>query len=136
MRPESEPDAAVEGGAAPGGETQTERLILLQDLLELRREWLESGELDAMQELGFALPDRAAALAEIESAVTAMRARVRPDLLRRFERVAAKYRRPLAPLRGGTCYGCFTRFPTGRFETLDPDRPLSCPNCGRIVYPI
>jgi predicted nucleic acid-binding Zn-ribbon protein len=76
-----------------------------------------------------------APLTEIDAAVAGLRREILPSLLRRFERVASKYRRPLAPVRGGTCYGCFTRFPTGRPESAaGPDGIPACPNCGRLVY--
>jgi predicted nucleic acid-binding Zn-ribbon protein len=111
-----------------------ERLVVLQDLLELQRELEEEGGLERLEEMGFALGSREAVLAEVESGIEAVRAEIPPAVLRRFESVARKYRRPVAPLRNGTCYGCFTRLPTARGDDAGPVR--SCPNCGRLVYEI
>lgn len=107
---------------------------MLQDLLELRRELEEDSGLERLEEMGFALGSREAVLAEVDSGIEAMRAEIPPPLLRRFENVARKYRRPVAPLRKGTCYGCFTRLPTARPDDVGPVR--TCPNCGRLVYEI
>lgn len=117
-------------------ETQAERLIVLQDLIELRHEMSDAAEVSRLEEMGFRVARREAALEEIEAALEAVRREIRPGLLKRFDRVAAKYRRPLAPLRNGTCYGCFTRVPTGQFETAVVDGVAACPNCGRLVYEI
>jgi predicted nucleic acid-binding Zn-ribbon protein len=111
-----------------------ERLVALQDLLELRRELEEDSGLERMEEMGFALGSREAVLAEVDSGIRAVRAEIPPALLRRFESVARKYRRPVAPLRKGTCYGCFTRLPTARQD--DGAALRTCPNCGRLVYEI
>ena len=116
-------------------DAQTERLVILQDLQELRQEMRDPDEVARMEELGFAFGDRDHALEEIDAAIEVLRKEIRPGLLRRFERVAAKYRRPLALLRNGTCYGCFTRFPTSQSEPrAGPDGLPSCPNCGRLMY--
>jgi predicted nucleic acid-binding Zn-ribbon protein len=117
-------------------ETQAERLIVLQDLVELRQEMSDAQEVAQMAEMGFVLRDRDAVLSEIDAAIAALRSEIPPSLLKRFERVAAKYRRPLAPVRNGTCYGCFTRFPTGKLDVEVPDGVPACPNCGRLVYAI
>lgn len=111
-------------------------MIVLQDLLELRREMSDTVGMAQMEELGFSLGDPGRILEEIDSAITAMREKIRPALLKRFERVAAKYQRPLAPVRNGTCYGCFTRFPTGTDAPGTRDSLSVCPNCGRLVYEI
>jgi hypothetical protein len=115
---------------------QADRLIVLQDLLELRREMDDADEIGKLEAMGFPIPDRDAVLADIDSALADVREAMAPALLRRFERVAAKYRRPVAPVRNGTCYGCFTRIPTGKPDSSGPDGIVVCPNCGRLTYPI
>ncbi|MFN2431788.1 MAG: hypothetical protein ABR599_03045 [Gemmatimonadota bacterium] len=118
-------------------ESPAERLIVLQDLRELRQEMSDEGEVAQLEAMGFEIADRQQAAREMEDAIESLRASLPPSLLRRFERVARKYRRPIAPVRGGTCYGCFTRFPTSRLEPAEaPDGVASCPNCGRLVYEI
>ena len=114
-----------------------ERLIVLQDLRELRAELEDEGEVAALQELGFDLKDLDGARGELDEAIATLRSSLDAALLRRYETISRKYRRPLAPVRRGTCYGCFTRIPTGRFEEeRRPDDLGTCPNCGRLVYEI
>jgi predicted nucleic acid-binding Zn-ribbon protein len=117
-------------------ESQSERLIVLQDLLELRREMDDTDEVAKIAAMGFPIRDRDAVLTDIDAALEAVREGMAPALLRRFERIAAKYRRPVAPVRNGTCYGCFTKIPTGKMDAPGPDGILACPNCGRLMYPI
>jgi predicted nucleic acid-binding Zn-ribbon protein len=117
-------------------ESQAEKLIVLQDLLELRRETSDDEQQAKLEEMGFPIADRAAVLRDLDAAIAGLRRELAPGLLRRFERVSAKYRRPLAPVRNGTCYGCFVRIPTGRMNAPGPDGIQACPNCGRLIYPI
>jgi hypothetical protein len=117
-------------------ENQADRLIVLQDLLELRREMGDADEVGKLEAMGFPIRDRDAFLADIDSALDDVRGAMPPGLLRRFERIAAKYKRPVAPVRNGTCYGCFTKIPTGKLDPPGPDGILACPNCGRLIYPI
>lgn len=117
-------------------ESQAERLIVLQDLLELRREMENAEDLAKLEAMGFAMREPSRVLAEIDAGVESLRAEIAPSILRRFERVSAKYRRPLAAVRNGTCYGCFTRIPTGQMDAPGPDGILACPNCGRLIYAI
>jgi predicted nucleic acid-binding Zn-ribbon protein len=117
-------------------ESQAERLIVLQDLLDLRRELSDADETAQLQAMGFAIADRTAAVSDIDATLEELRAEIAPPLLRRFERISAKYRRPLAPVRNGTCYGCFVKIPTGRMDPPGPDGLPTCPHCGRILYSI
>jgi predicted nucleic acid-binding Zn-ribbon protein len=56
------------------------------------------------------------------------------ELLGRYEELRRRYRRAVAPVRGGVCLGCNTRRPTksasraGRVDT--------CERCGRILFPV
>lgn len=62
-----------------------------------------------------------------------------PQLLRRYERIAEKYDRPLVPVRRGVCYGCFVQFPTAKLSDLggeEGEAPLTCESCGRLLYEI
>ncbi|MBA3583063.1 MAG: hypothetical protein H0W36_00790 [Gemmatimonadetes bacterium] len=84
------------------------------------------------EELGFETGDETSIDAEIEG----LRREIEPPVLRRFEKVAAKYDRPLVPIRNGVCYGCFVRFPTSRLAVFGEKRPATCENCGRLLYQI
>lgn len=106
----------------------TERLIALQDLLQLKRDLQDK----SYNELGFETGDEAVIDAEIEN----LEREIDPPLLRRFEKIATKYGRPLVPVRNGVCYGCFVRFPTARLTEVADDQPMTCENCGRLLYQI
>jgi predicted nucleic acid-binding Zn-ribbon protein len=104
-----------------------ERLIALQDLLQLKRD-LED---HSYEELGFETAGAGAIDAEIES----LRNEIDPALLRRYDTIASKYERPLVPARKGICYGCFVRFPTAKLSQAS-DEPQTCENCGRLLYSV
>lgn len=82
--------------------------------------------------MGFKTADEAAINAEIEN----LKREIDPPLLRRFEKIAGKYDRPLVPVRKGVCYGCFVRFPTARLAEIAENQPATCDNCGRLLYRI
>lgn len=106
----------------------TERLIALQDLLQLERDIEET----SYEELGFEKPEADSIAEEIES----LKKEISPAVLRKYERIAEKYDRPLVPVRKGVCYGCFVRFPTARMSELSEETPTTCESCGRLLYEI
>ena len=59
-----------------------------------------------------------------------------PDkILRRYERLRARYGRGIAPVVGGICTACFAQLPTAMIS--DPQRNEkvdSCPSCGVFIY--
>ena len=110
-------------------DTTMERLIALQDLLQLKRD-LEDG---SYEELGFETGDVSAIDAEIES----LEQEIDPAVMRRYQTIRRKYDRPLVPVRRGVCYGCFVQFPTARLaEMVEQDAPILCESCGRMLYQI
>ncbi len=106
----------------------TERLIALQDLLQLERDIEET----SYEELGFEKPEAESIAEEIES----LKEEISSAVLRKYERIAEKYDRPLVPVRKGVCYGCFVRFPTARMSELSEETPTTCESCGRLLYEI
>lgn len=49
-----------------------------------------------------------------------------------YERLKKRYRRAIAPVENGFCFGCFQKLPT---ELLTRTKEIiTCPNCGRILY--
>ncbi|HJR53590.1 MAG TPA: C4-type zinc ribbon domain-containing protein [Gemmatimonadota bacterium] len=106
-----------------------DRLIALQDLLQLKRDLSDH----SYGEIGFEAVDASAVDDEIES----LKAEIEPAIMRRFETIRRKYDRPLVPMRRGVCYGCFVKFPTGRMaELAEQDATILCESCGRMLYQI
>jgi predicted nucleic acid-binding Zn-ribbon protein len=81
--------------------------------------------------LGFEIDDAATIDAEIES----LKSQIDPPVLRRFEKIATKYDRPLVPVHNGVCYGCFVRYPTAKLAEIG-DTPTTCESCGRLIYQV
>lgn len=110
-------------------EHAVDRLIALQDLLQLKRDLTDR----SYGEIGFEKVDSSAVDDEIES----LRNEIEPDIMRRFDTIRRKYDRPIVPMRRGVCYGCFVKFPTGRMaELAERDVPILCESCGRMLYRI
>jgi len=66
--------------------------------------------------------------------------RTRNDLLKKlpaeiadaYERLKKRYKRAIAPVENGFCFGCFQKLPT---QLLTRSKEIIyCPNCGRILY--
>lgn len=83
------------------------------------------------EKIGFETGGESAIDAEIDS----LRVAIDKTLLRRFDRIASKYDRPLVPVRNGVCYGCFVRYPTAKLTGLG-EAPTTCESCGRLLYRI
>ena len=110
-------------------DTTIERLIALQDLLQLKRDLKDR----SYEELGFETGDVSAIDAEIQS----LEEEIEPAIMRRYQAIRRKYDRPLVPVRRGVCYGCFVKFPTARLsEMSEQDAPILCESCGRMLYQI
>lgn len=103
-----------------------ERLIALRDLLQLKRDLGDK----SYEELGF---ETAGGVEAIDREIEGLKAEIDPVMLRRYEVIAAKYERPLVPVRKGVCYGCFVRFPTAKLSHVS-EEPLTCESCGRLLY--
>ena len=104
-----------------------ERLIALQDLLQLKRDLRDT----SYEEIGFETGDDA--IRAVDAEIDGLRSEIEPGILRRYETIAKKYGRPLVPARTGTCYGCFVRFPTAQLSQLS-EEIMTCENCGRLLY--
>jgi len=110
-------------------DTTIERLIALQDLLQLKRDLADK----SYEELGFETGDVSAIDAEIEG----LEREIEPAIMRRYQAIRRKFDRPLVPVRRGVCYGCFVKFPTARIaEMNEQDAPILCESCGRMLYQI
>lgn len=84
-----------------------------------------------------------ARLAELEGQVGALRAerdvvaaRVRPDVMRRYNGIVMKKGLAVVPVRrGGVCGGCNMAIPPQLFNILQRMNSIeTCPTCNRIIY--
>jgi predicted nucleic acid-binding Zn-ribbon protein len=108
--------------------TQLPVLLMLQELDALLRDLADESWREKEATLGFTVGSGQ----KLRSERTRLAACLSPELLRRYEQVSSRHARAVAPVRRGTCLGCFTVRPTvtatqgGRLET--------CERCGRILY--
>lgn len=94
---------------------------------EVKRE--EAASADRLRELG-------EAMAKIDARKDAIRARLEPSLVRRYERVLHRREgKAVVPAMGGRCTGCQIRLPPQHFIRVQRKETLeSCPNCQRYLY--
>ena len=87
--------------------------------------------------------DLKARLAELEGQVGTLRAerdvvaaRVRPDVMRRYNGIVMKKGLAVVPVRrGGVCGGCNMAIPPQLFNILQRMNSIeTCPTCNRIIY--
>jgi uncharacterized protein len=79
---------------------------------------------------------------ELESTVHTLRAerdivmaRVRPDVLRRYQGIVMKRGLAVVPVRRGSCGGCNMAIPPQLFNVLQRMTSIeTCPTCNRIIY--
>lgn len=108
--------------------TQLPALLMLQEVDALIRDVADASWRKTEAALGFAVGPAN----KLRSERARLAACLSPDLLRRYEQLSSRHQRAVAPVRRGTCMGCFTVRPTvtatqgGRLET--------CERCGRILY--
>lgn len=113
---------------------QLEKLLEIQDLKSQRRELQEtSGEREVEQEVfGMKIDD---ALATLDLKIEEMEASLDPRVRARYVRLAGTRTRPIVPVIGGTCYGCFVSVPTALASDAERNSELRfCDSCGRFLY--
>ncbi|MBD3384285.1 hypothetical protein GF407_05085 [candidate division KSB1 bacterium] len=104
---------------------ELEKLVSLQDLD------LMIGEAKEVEKLGFNMNG----YDELIKAREKLAQDIPKPLLARYERLRAKLKRAVVPVKDDICLGCFLRQPTsrgsrGREESLI----FTCESCGRILY--
>jgi len=109
---------------------QMKLLVALQDLDLMIREAKDSDSSSEMKQMGFSLEG----IGELQSAREALAARIRPQLLNRYERLAKSFGRAVVPVTGNLCLGCFVTLPTSYPSLKTKNALLQCENCGRILY--
>ncbi|MDZ7272293.1 MAG: C4-type zinc ribbon domain-containing protein [candidate division KSB1 bacterium] len=104
---------------------QLELLVALQDLDIMIR------EVEDVKQLGFEAPS----LDKLEQAREELKEKIGKPLYATYERLKARYKRAIVPVKGDTCLGCFMRLPTSLAAKGREDAAvITCENCGRILY--
>ena len=104
---------------------QLEMLVALQDI-DLMIE-----EADEVEKLGFNITG----CSELKAAREDLASRISKPLLARYERLRAKLKRAIVPVKNDICLGCFLRQPTSiGVKGREDDQIFTCENCGRILY--
>jgi predicted nucleic acid-binding Zn-ribbon protein len=113
----------------------------LETLLELQDLKMQRKELDPaitatreMEEEVFNVQIEDA-LEQLDLKIEEMEGSLRADVRSRYRRLAGRQGRPVVPVIGGTCYGCFVSIPTAVASGGDRNSELrACDNCGRFLY--
>ena len=105
---------------------QLELLVLYQDIHLMLKENLEEEK-----DIGFRMGGKE----KLEKAIKDLEQSIEVRFLRMFQRLSTRYKRPVAPVQGSTCLGCFAKLPTS-YATRGRDHQdvFTCEECGRILY--
>jgi hypothetical protein len=108
--------------------TQLPTLLMLQEVDALLRDLVDPAWREKEKALGFSL----GSATKLRSERARLALTLSPELLRRYEQVRTRHPRAVAPVRRGTCLGCFTVRPA--FTATQGDRLEVCERCGRILF--
>jgi predicted nucleic acid-binding Zn-ribbon protein len=111
---------------------QIELLIMLHDIDLLLKESQDAKTSDQFKKFGFKIvkPEE-----KIEAARQKILEELDKDIFQRYERLARRYERAVAPVLDGICYGCYQVMPTALATDKDRNKTVyCCPNCGRFLY--
>lgn len=112
---------------------QLELLLELQDL-KAQRESFDEKAFRELQEGVFDL-DPKAALELLDGKIEELQRRLDETVRSRYASLDRSYERPVAPVLGGICYGCFVAVPTAWSSEAGRNRAISvCDHCGRFLY--
>jgi len=104
---------------------QLEQLVALQDLD------LMISEAHEVETLGFSITG----CEELKKAREELAAQINKPLISRYERLRAKLKRAIVPVKNDICLGCFLRQPTSiGVKGREDEIIFTCENCGRILY--
>jgi predicted nucleic acid-binding Zn-ribbon protein len=104
---------------------ELELLVSLQDID------LMIAEANEVQTLGFSITG----CDELKKAREDLAERISKPLLYRYERLRAKLKRAIVPVRSDICLGCFLRQPTSiGVKGREDEEIFTCENCGRMLY--
>lgn len=104
---------------------QLELLVTLQDLDIMIL------EIDQVQGLGFEVAGKE----KLREAREEMIKKISIPLLSNYEKLRARFRRAIVPVKDDVCLGCFMRVPTS-LSTVgrSHQKVITCEGCGRILY--
>ncbi len=106
---------------------QLDLLVALQDIDLMLK------ELDDVKQLGFEV--RTEGAEALQKAREELTQKIGKPLLGKYERLRARYKRAIVPVKGDTCLGCFMRLPTYLITHKDKhNQIITCEGCGRILY--
>lgn len=73
--------------------------------------------------------------AELQAKIETLRGKLIPNILGHHDRMRARGRKSIAPVRNGVCAGCHMVVATGILATLRRQDDIQlCANCGRYLY--
>jgi predicted nucleic acid-binding Zn-ribbon protein len=101
-------------------------LQILFDLDNLLADMEEPG----YKKIGFKIEDEATGT--LNKTRADLLQKIPKDLVNNYELLKKRYRRAIAPVENGFCFGCFQKLPT-ELSTKSKE-VIYCPNCGRILY--
>jgi hypothetical protein len=83
--------------------------------------------------------ERQGLLVELEyasSQIERLKGQLTPECVRHYELIRSSSLLPIvAPVRNGTCYGCYMNIPPQLFNRVQANRDvIVCPSCHRILY--
>lgn len=72
---------------------------------------------------------------ELQAKIDLLRGKLIPNILGHHDRMRARGRKSIAPVRNGVCAGCHMVVATGILATLRRQDDIQiCANCGRYLY--
>lgn len=113
--------------------SQLEILLELQDLKAQMREMEETAEESSFEierDVFRVKPEDA--VVQLQAKIAEMEKALSPEIAGRYDLLASRRPRAVAPVISGICYGCFTAVPTALEKNNDAVQ--WCEHCGSFVY--
>lgn len=104
---------------------QLELLVALQDLDIMIK------DIEDVKQIGFEVEGKE----KLQEARNELISKITKPLLSNYEKLKARYKRAIVPVKDDVCLGCFMRIPTSLFTRGRSDQQvILCEGCGRILY--
>lgn len=104
---------------------QLELLVALQDLDIMIK------DIEDVKQIGFEVEGKE----KLQEARNELVSKIKKPVLSNYEKLKARYKRAIVPVKDDVCLGCFMRIPTALFTRGRSDQEvLLCEGCGRILY--